>query len=110
MNIQITSRHFKGSAELQAQIKDLVKKFGRFNDSITGVHVILDAEKKNVRRAEILINIYDKSVCVSSEAEKMGKAVDKVFLKAERQLKRENKKLKGHRSVRLAEKLLVKSD
>ncbi len=103
MNIQITSRHFKGSAELQQKIRESVEKLQKFNDSITGAHVILDAEKKNIRRAEILLNVLDKSIIVTNEAENMRKAVEKVFLKAERQLKKQNEKLKGHRSQKTAE-------
>ena len=101
MNVQVTSRHFKGSLELQSYVKDLVAKLGKFNDSLTGAHVILEAEKKNIRRAEIILSVFDKSVCVSCEEENMRKAVDKAYFKAERQLKKENQKLKGHRSQKL---------
>ena len=103
MNIQITTRHFNGSQELQNRIRDEVKRLTRFNDSITAVHVILDAEKKNVRRAEILVNIYDKNVVAQAKEENMHKAVEAVLLKVERQLKKEKEKLKGHRTQSIAE-------
>ncbi len=104
MNIQITSRHFKSSSELKDNIKEMVNKLSKFYDSITAVHVILDAEKKNIRHAEIIVNVRDKSICVSNEADNMRKAVEKAFDKAGRQLKKENQKLKGHRAQRLMEK------
>ncbi|MBF0431535.1 MAG: ribosome-associated translation inhibitor RaiA [Fibrobacteria bacterium] len=106
MNVQITSRHFKASTDLQDNIKEMVNKLSKFNDSITAVHVILDAAKKNSRQVEIIINVRDKSICVSNEAENMGKATEKAFEKAERQLKKENQKLK---EVKLKRASLSKS-
>ena len=103
MNIQVTSRHFHGSAELQDKMKDMVEKLERFNSSMTGVHVILDAEKKNVRKAEVIINVSEKRVCVSAEADNMHKAVEGAFLKAEKVLKKENQKMKKHRGQSIAE-------
>jgi ribosomal subunit interface protein len=103
MNTQITFRHFKGSLELQSYIKDLVAKLGKFNDSITGAHIILESKKKNILRAEIILSVLDKSICVSCEEDNIRKAVDKAYFKAERQLKKENQKLKGHRAQKLTE-------
>lgn len=103
MNIQITSRHFHGSPELQTSIREDAEKLGKFNASITGIRVILDAEKNNIRKAEILIHVHDKDLCLTAEADNMHKAWEEAFLKAERQLKKENQKLKGYKSERLIE-------
>ncbi len=98
MNVQITARHFQASAELQENLRNAVAKLEKFNGSITGVHVILDAEKAGVRRAEIVVKIYDKTVCAHAIDDNMYKAIESMMAKINRQLKRENEKLKVHRS------------
>ena len=103
MDIQITTRHFKGSQELQENLVRSVEKLGRFNDTIQSVHVILDAEKKNVRSVELIFNIYGRKVCVSSTDQNMHKALESVLLKAERQLKKENRKRKDHKSQTISD-------
>ncbi len=108
MNIQVTTRHFNGSAELQENVKAEIQKIQKFNDSIKDVHVILDAENKLRKSAEILINISDKTICASSEAENMHKAIELVLLKVQRRLKKENQKHKGHRAQSIVE--LIESD
>jgi len=99
MKIQITARHFHASQELHLHIQESIEKLAKFNDSITGAHVILDAEKSGVRRAEAIVKVLDKSVCAEAEDIVMGKAIDAMLDKIERQLKKEKEKLKLHKSV-----------
>ena len=102
MKIQITARHFHASPQLHASINESLEKIARFNDSITGAHVILDAERNGIRRAEIIVKILDKSICAHAEEENMYKAIEAMFDKVERQLKKENEKLKIHKSIPIA--------
>jgi putative sigma-54 modulation protein len=99
MKIQITARHFHASPQLHASLKESLNKIAKFNDSILGAHVILDAEGNGVRRAEIIVKILDKQVCAQAEEENMYKAIESMLDKVERQLKKENEKLKIHRSI-----------
>jgi len=99
MKIQITARHFHASPQLHASLKESLNKIEKFNDSITGAHVILDAEKNGIRRAEIIVKILDKSLCAHAEEENMYKAIESMLDKVERQLKKENEKLKIHKSI-----------
>lgn len=99
MKIQITARHFHASPQLHASLKESLDKLARFNDSITGAHVILDAERNGIRRAEIIVRILDKSICAHAEEENMYKAIEAMLDKVERQLKKENEKLKIHKSI-----------
>ena len=99
MKIQITARHFHASPQLHASLKDSLNKIEKFNDSITGAHVILDAEKSGVRRAEIVVKVLDKTICAHAEEDNMYKAIESMLDKVERQLKKENEKLKLHKSV-----------
>jgi len=99
MKVQITARHFHASQHLHQNLKESLENLAKFNDSMTGAHIILDAEKSGVHRAEGIIKIMDKSVCAEAEDGVMGKAIDAMLEKIERQLKKENQKLKGHKSV-----------
>ena len=99
MKIQITARHFHASPQLHASLKESLNKIEKFNDSITGAHVILDAQKSGARRAEIIVRVLEKTICVHAEEDNMYKAIDAMLDKVERQLKKENEKLKVHKSV-----------
>jgi ribosomal subunit interface protein len=99
MNIQITARHFHASPQLHQNLQDSLERMGKFNDSITGVHIILDAENSGVHKAESIVKILDKSLCAVAEEVTMGKAIESMLEKIERQLKKENEKLKGHKSI-----------
>ncbi len=103
MKIQITARHFHASPQLHASLTESLNTIEKFNDSITGAHVILDAEKSGVRRAEIIVKILDKSVCAHAEEDNMYKAIEAMLEKVERQLKKENEKLKAHKSIPTSE-------
>src|ERR671917_181821 len=98
MKIQITARHFHASPQLHASLKESLNKIAKFNDSILGAHVIREAENNGVRRAEIIVKILDKSICAQASEENMYKAIESMLDKVERQLKRENEKLKIHKS------------
>ena len=99
MKIQITARHFHASQDLHNNLYDSLEKLGKFNDSMTSAHVILDAEKSGVRRAEAVIRVLDKSLHAQAEDGSMGRAIEAMLDKVERQLKKENEKLKIHKSV-----------
>lgn len=99
MNVKITGRHFEASASLQANIETQIKELVRFNDQLTGAHVILDKQPNDTcsARAELAIAGHGV-VSVAAEAESIGKAVEAMFEKIERVLKRENERAKDHRA------------
>jgi len=103
MKIQITARHFHASPQLHASLKDNLAQMEKFNDSITSAHIILDAERTGDRRAEIIVNILDKTVCAHAEEDNMHKAIEAMFDKVERQLIKEKEKLKDHKSIPISE-------
>ncbi len=103
MKIQITARNFHASPQLHASLKESLERLERFNDSITGAHVILSNEKSGARRAEVIVKILDKSVCAQAEEDNMGKAMETMLERIERQLKKENEKLKIHKAVPISE-------
>jgi ribosomal subunit interface protein len=99
MQVKVTGRHFDASTELQSAIETQITGMAKFNDRITGVHVVLDKQPSELRSALAEISVAGSGVLsVSSEAETMGKAVDEMLEKVERVIKKENEKSKDHRA------------
>jgi ribosomal subunit interface protein len=102
MKIQITARHYHASQQLHRNLTETAGRLARFNDSLEGVHFILDAGQPGLSRAEAIVKIHDKSVVAHAEEGAMGKAIEMMFEKIERQLKKENEKLKLHKGESLS--------
>ncbi len=102
MKIQITARHYQASTHLHQNLTENAERLARFNDSVEGVHFILDAGQPGVSRAEAIVKIRDKAVVAHAEEGTMGKAIEMMFEKVERQLKKENEKLKLHKGEPLS--------
>ena len=96
MDIRITFRHKKSSQSLQDTIHDEVSKLEKFADNITSCHVILDTEGLN-EKIEITMHAAGHEVVAHETAENLGKALDGVIEKVERQLKKLNEKIKSHK-------------
>ena len=99
MQVKVTGRHFDASNELQASIEAQVVALAKYNDRITGAHVILDKQPNEIRSAHADLSVAGHGVLsASSEAETMGKAVDDLFEKLTRIVKKENERSKDHRA------------
>ena len=48
MNIQVTTRHFRGSANLTQNMREKIEKLEKFHHGITDVNMVLDEEKERV--------------------------------------------------------------
>ncbi len=97
MNVQFTARHFHASQELQDNMTADVRALQQFYNNIIDAHVILEQHKSS-RSAEIKVNILNKTISAHAEEENMGKAVEKVLDRIQRQLKKENQLLKSHKA------------
>jgi len=102
MNIKVTARHFSASEALQEKVQDVAENLQKFYPNITDITVILDAEKKNLRRCEFIVNILHHTITAEGEEENMGKALEIAIERIERQLKKENEKLKSHKAQPMA--------
>src|SRR4051812_31959627 len=99
MNIQITARHYHASQQLHQNLVESLEKLSRFNDSITGVHIILDAGQAGIGRAESVVSLAGQSISAHAEEGTMGKAIESMLEKTGRLLKKENEKLKLHKAA-----------
>ena len=97
MQVQVTARGFHASDELKNNVTDKTKELTRFYENIISAHVILEAEDKNRRSAELVLNARHKSIAGRGRGENMGLALDDAFSKVERQLKKLNERDKDHK-------------
>lgn len=102
MNIKVTARHFDASEALQVRVQEMAENLQKFYPSITDISVILDAERKDSRRAEFVVNILHNTITADASEENMGKALEVALERIERQLKKENEKLKNHKAQPIA--------
>ena len=103
MNIQVTTRHFRGSANLTQNIGEKIEKLEKFHHGITDVNMVLDEEKERVCVVEMSANIPEKTVSVTAQEENMHSAIDSALAKLQRVLAKENVKQKEFRAVPLAD-------
>jgi ribosomal subunit interface protein len=102
MKIQITARHYHATQNLHQNLTESAERLARFNDSMEGAHFILDAGQPGISRAEGIFKIHDKAVVAHAENGTMGKAIEMMLEKVERQLKKENEKMKIHKGAPLS--------
>ena len=95
MDIQITTRHAKASAELQQGITDELNALEKFNDKITSCHVILDSENDD-KTVEIVMHVQAHQLSAKAKADKLGKAITEAIDKIGSQLKKIKEKVKEH--------------
>ncbi|MFH0919215.1 MAG: ribosome-associated translation inhibitor RaiA [Fibrobacterota bacterium] len=105
MNIQFTARHFHASESLRDNITDRAEDLTKFYENIISAHIILDAEDTLRQKAEVVVSTRKKSIAGKAQDEKMGRAIDAAFDKVERQLKKINEKIKGHKEKGLKNSL-----
>jgi ribosomal subunit interface protein len=63
---------------------------------------VLDAPTAGSRKAEMTVKILDKVLHAHAEEDNMHKAIESMLGKIERQLKKENEKMKVHKSAPIA--------
>ncbi len=99
MQVNVTGRHFDASMELKSNIEAQILSLSKFNDRITGAHIVLDKQPNDTASALAELAIAGHgTLSVTGEAESVGKAIDEMFDKLERALKKENEKAKEHRA------------
>jgi ribosomal subunit interface protein len=101
MEVQLTTRHTKASDNFKETIVAKLSKMEKFHEKITSCHVVLDSEHGAENFAEIVISIQGGTVAAKANGENMGKAIDEALAKIERQLKKNNEKMKSHKAVKV---------
>jgi len=109
MELQITSRHISVSDKMKEVITHKIKKIEHYFDKLGICRVTINGEKI---RQEIKVSIRadGKTHTAEAHAENLGKALDEVAEKIERQLKRSHRNGKDRKkAVPLKESAVLSS-
>jgi putative sigma-54 modulation protein len=109
MNIQITCRHSKVSAETKQLLKNELVNLEKYYDRITSCHIILDTEHLD-KIVEIVIKVQGATISAKAKADNLGKSVDMAIQKIARQLKKLNEKVKSHKTTNAGKKIKAGDD
>ncbi|MBD3238945.1 MAG: ribosome-associated translation inhibitor RaiA [Chitinivibrionales bacterium] len=99
MDVQITRRHVKVSTSLQDALTEKLNKIQKFYEKITACHVVLDSEHTD-KTAEVIVTIMGRTLAAKAKADTMRAAAEAALSKLERQLKKNNEKMKDHKAVK----------
>jgi ribosomal subunit interface protein len=96
MNTQFTARHFHASEGLKNRAIEKINDLTKYYENIISARIVLNAEDKLRRVAEIILTTKRKNITGRGNGERMGVAIDDAFSKVESQLKKLKQK-KKHR-------------
>ena len=99
MDIQITARHAKISAATRETVVEKINKVERFIEKITTCHVIVDNEHDDWL-VEVVMQASGRTFSARALSDNLGKSLDDVVAKAQRQIKKANQKIKSHKGAK----------
>ena len=97
MHIQITSRQFNASPQLQVYARKKVERLERFYDGITGVSVILgreDGRQTAENTVEMNASVHRQNLVAHATGNTPEEAVDECVDRLRRQVKRYKDKIR----------------
>ncbi|MGO3030437.1 ribosome hibernation-promoting factor, HPF/YfiA family [Pseudomonas helleri] len=91
MQVNISGQHLEVTQALRDSINDKLARLERHYDKITNVQVILSVEKLQ-QKIEATLNIPGEEVVANAVNEDMYAAIDSLYEKLDRQLKKHKEK------------------
>ncbi len=111
MNILITGKNVELTEAMKDHIQRVVNESEKYNLDIHTAHVILEKDKKDYFRAEIIMNVPKKGTVVVHYKDKdMYAALDKAKDKLEKLLRRYHDKITDHHRKDKLEELVVEEN
>ncbi len=95
MQINITGHHVELTAALQDYIKNKLQRIERHFDHVVDVRIVLSVEKQR-QKAEATIHVARNTLHADCEHEDMYAAIDLMFDKLDRQVRRHKEKITDH--------------
>lgn len=86
MKINITSRHFKASDNLQNYINGKLEELTKYNEDILHADVVLAEENTIVKSCEILLKLRQELLVAKENSDEFEKAIDKAVEKIDAQV------------------------
>lgn len=97
MEIRIAGRHVQVTNAMKDYVKKKLSHLERYFNHIIEAHVIMDIEKKNRHKIEIVLHTNAGKIFGEEKTDDMYASIDKVLGKMEVQLKRQKEKIKEHK-------------
>ncbi|MEW6088261.1 MAG: ribosome-associated translation inhibitor RaiA [bacterium] len=97
MEIRITGRHVQVTNAMKDYVEKKLSHLEKYFNHIIEAHVIMDIEKKNRHRIEVVLHTNIGKIFGEEETEDMYASIDKVLEKMEVQLKRQKEKIQKHK-------------
>ena len=99
MKISVTAKHGQLGDSVQETIHQKVEKLPRFFDRTTGISVVVDLERTEEPKVEIIVSAEQTDDFFAADTgNNVLSAFDGVLEKMERQLRRHKEKLTNHRN------------
>jgi putative sigma-54 modulation protein len=86
MKINITSRHFKASENLQNYINNKLEELTKYNEDVLHADVILSEENTILKSCEILVKLRHELVVAKETSDEFEKAIEKAVEKIDAQV------------------------
>ena len=95
MDLKIEGRHFQVTDAIQEHVKEKLTKLERYFDGIHRMHAILDVEKTNRHRVELVCTVARRQTLIAKgEANDLYAAVDQAGKKMVAEMKKYKAKLR----------------
>ena len=95
MNLSITGHHVEITPALREYVETKMERVMRHFDNVIDANVVLSMEKLR-QRAEVVVHVPNKDICVVGDEEDMYAAIDVMVDKLDRQVLRHKDRAYGH--------------
>jgi putative sigma-54 modulation protein len=97
MEIRIAGRHVQVTTAMKDYVEKKLSHLETYYNHIIEAHVIMDIEKKNRHKIEVVLHTNVGKLFGAEETEDMYASIDLVLEKLEVQLKRQKEKVQEHK-------------
>ncbi|HEY9380784.1 MAG TPA: ribosome-associated translation inhibitor RaiA [Burkholderiales bacterium] len=95
MNLNIMGHHIEITPALRSYTETKMERVLRHSDNVIDVSVVLSVEKLR-QRAEVVVRVPGKDICISGDEEDMYAAIDSMIDKLDRQLLKHKDRTYSH--------------
>ncbi len=96
MKVSVTARHFDLTEELKDHAEGRLSRFSRFTEHLLHANVVLEVQRhRNI--AEVSVHARNGDFAGKAESDNMPISIDLACEKIERQIRKNEEKLKSHR-------------
>lgn len=88
MELKITAKNTKLTDAIKEKIHNKYDKFARLTNNVAQCEIVLKEDKQETYHADLIMHVDNTDIIIKEHEENLYKAIDQIFDKAERQLKK----------------------